>query len=241
VGTSSLVSITSSVDGVQAPLLIVHLKVTVPTVRPVMVELGSEGVVTVPLPDNTDHAPVPTAGVLAESVVEETHMALSLPASAMVGMSLLVMITSSVDGVHDPVVMLHLKVSVPMPIPVTVELGSLALVTVPVPEITDHAPVPEPGLFPERVVEVAQIGWSAPASAVTPLASLVTVTSSKEDGHDPLVIVQRKTFAPTVRPDTELEGLFAFANVPDPLITDQVPVPVTGVFAERLALLAHTD
>ena len=70
-GPEGVVIITSSVEGVQGGLEIVHRKVAVPgTAKPVASELGEVGVVVmVAVPDTTLHAPVPTVGVLAAKVV----------------------------------------------------------------------------------------------------------------------------------------------------------------------------
>ena len=69
-GQEVVVIITSSVEGVQGALEIVHRKVAVPgTAKPVTPEVGEVGVVMVAVPDTTLHAPVPTVGVLAAKVV----------------------------------------------------------------------------------------------------------------------------------------------------------------------------
>ena len=63
----------SSVEGVHAPLEIVHLSVAEdPTTNPVTPEVGDEGVVTVAVPEITDHIPVPTVGVLPANVAVVT-------------------------------------------------------------------------------------------------------------------------------------------------------------------------
>ena len=72
-GTSATLIITSSVEEVQAPLAMVHLKVAVPpTTSPVKVEVGEEAVVIVAVPDTTVQVPVPVAGVLPAKVVVVT-------------------------------------------------------------------------------------------------------------------------------------------------------------------------
>jgi len=61
------------------------------------------------------------------------------------------------------------------------------------------------------------------------------ITSSNEGAQAPLVIVQRSTFAPLLKPLTVVFGSFALAKLPDPLTTLQVPVPTTGVLAAKMA------
>jgi len=59
----------SSVDGVQTPLVTVHLNVTLlPAATPVIVVVGDKVVVIVADPLTIDQAPVPTTGVLAAMV-----------------------------------------------------------------------------------------------------------------------------------------------------------------------------
>jgi hypothetical protein len=62
------VTIISSVDGGQVPFEIVQRNVLIPTLKPVMPEVGDVGVVTVALPAITVQAPVPTAGIFPVSV-----------------------------------------------------------------------------------------------------------------------------------------------------------------------------
>jgi hypothetical protein len=58
---------------VQAPLVTVQVNVLeAPTVSPVTPEVGLFVVVTVPVPDDTVHSPVPGAGLLPAKVVEVT-------------------------------------------------------------------------------------------------------------------------------------------------------------------------
>ena len=79
---------TSSVEGVQGELEIVQRKVAVPgTANPVTPEVGEPEVVMVAVPETTDHAPVPTAGVFPANVAVVTPHAgfISVPAAAGVG------------------------------------------------------------------------------------------------------------------------------------------------------------
>jgi len=69
VGGVEFVKVMSSVDGVQPPLLIVHLNVTLdPAVTPVTCEVGDDGFEIVALPLTTLHAPVPVVGALPARV-----------------------------------------------------------------------------------------------------------------------------------------------------------------------------
>ena len=79
-------TIVSSEAG-QTPFEIVQVKVSVAgEVSPVIFEVGSAGVVTVPVPKSETQAPVPTVGVLAASEVEAAAQRdWSLPAFAVVG------------------------------------------------------------------------------------------------------------------------------------------------------------
>ena len=66
--------VTVSLEGEQAPLLIVQTNILAPTLRPVTPDVGLDGVVTEPLPAITVHVPVPTVGVLPArvAVVKQT-------------------------------------------------------------------------------------------------------------------------------------------------------------------------
>ena len=68
----------------------VHRNVAVPdTAKSVTPEVGEDGVVMVAVPETTDHAPVPTAGVLPANVVVVTPQArfIAEPALATVGVT----------------------------------------------------------------------------------------------------------------------------------------------------------
>ena len=56
------------------------------------------------------------------------------------------------------------------------------------------------------------------------------VTSSKEEGHIPFEIVQRKTFAPIDNPFTADVGDDGVTIAPVPEINVHNPVPITGLF-----------
>ena len=85
------------------------------------------------------------------------------------------MITSSVEGGHVPLVIVHRNVLEPTTNPVTPEVGELGVVIVPVPLTKLHMPVPIAGVFPANVAVAVHNDWSGPALAVVGAASTVTV------------------------------------------------------------------
>ena len=61
---------------VQEPLVMVHLSTAaLPTSKPVNPEVGEDASVIVAVPETTDHAPVPSLGVLPASVAVVAHAA----------------------------------------------------------------------------------------------------------------------------------------------------------------------
>jgi hypothetical protein len=66
------------------------------------------------------------------------------------------------------------------------------------------------------------------------------ITSSTEGVHEPLEIVQRSTFAPTDKPETDVVGKSAFEKVPVPETTLQSPLPMLGAFANRFVTVEQT-
>jgi hypothetical protein len=150
--------ITSSVEGAHVPFEIVHRNVFVPGLNPVTPDVGEEGVVTVPVPEIVIQIPVPVTGVFPASVAVVVQTDWSVPAAAVVGKFSRSIIMSSVEGGHVPLEIVHRKVLVPTLKPVTPDVGEAGVVTVPVPEITDHIPVPKTGVFAARVaVEVQSV------------------------------------------------------------------------------------
>ena len=66
------------------------------------------------------------------------------------------MVMSSVDGGQVPLLIVHLRVAeAPTTIPVTPEVGEVGVVTVAVPDITLHTPVPIPAELADKVVVVS--------------------------------------------------------------------------------------
>ena len=75
------------------------------------------------------------------------------------------MVMASLLGAHVPLVMVHTNVFTPVVNPVTPLVGLLGVVTVAVPAVTVHAPVPVVGVLAASVAVAAQIVWSGPALA----------------------------------------------------------------------------
>ena len=74
---------------------------------------------------------------------------------ATVGVWLKVISTSSVDGVHGALVIVHLSVYDDPATPVKVLVGLVGVVTVPpTPDVMVHAPVPTAGALAARVTDV---------------------------------------------------------------------------------------
>lgn len=65
------------------------------------------------------------------------------------------------------------------------------------------------------------------------------VTEDAEAGQTPLEIVHVSTFAPVDNPETEVVAEAVLLKVPDPDVTDQVPFPITGVFADNVVFVAQ--
>src|SRR5690606_4251203 len=134
---------------------------------------------------------VPTVGATAASVASPPQTVWSGPASDGVGLSgSTVIITSSVLGVQEPLVIVHASVYVVPPTPVNSLAGSAgSLITPPAPETMVQRPVPTKGTFPSRLVGPHTV-LSGPALATVGVDSNVTTTSSVVDPHA-LVTVQR--------------------------------------------------
>ena len=73
-GKGSTFIITVSRDTGQVPLLILHLNLFGPTLKPVTVDAGLFGEVIVPEPDINDHVPIPTSGAFPAKVAEEEQI-----------------------------------------------------------------------------------------------------------------------------------------------------------------------
>ena len=147
----------ASVLGGQVPLVIVQTNVFTPVVNPVTPDVGLVGVVTTPVPAVTVHAPVPTVGALAAKVAVAEHIVWSGPALDTVGNWSTLMVIASVLGGQVPLVIVHTNVFTPVVKPVTPDVGLVGVVTVAVPAVTVHAPVPTVGVFAAKVAVAEHI------------------------------------------------------------------------------------
>ena len=98
----------------------------------------------------------PETDAVAEPSLPPLHETFVCDATETVGVELLVMMTSSVEGVQTPLEIVHRKVFAPTPSAVSPDVGEVGVVMVPLPEISVHIPVPTVGVFAARVVEVVQ-------------------------------------------------------------------------------------
>jgi hypothetical protein len=146
-GGRSLVTKTSSKDGLQKPFSIDQRKTFVPGPIPVTVVEGEFASLKLPLPLITVQVPVPTTGVFADMTAVVEQMVWSVPALDVLIGPITVMIMSSKLGVQVPLLIVQRKTLVPISSPVTVEEGLEGSVTVPVPLILVQVPVPIEGAF----------------------------------------------------------------------------------------------
>ena len=140
----------------QLPLLIVQRTVALlPAAMPVIVVVGLPALVTVAVPLSTLQVPTPTAGVFAAIVnIPLSHWSRSTPASDVVGLAVLVKVTSSSSSGHKPLLIVQRNTTLlPAFKPVT------PLVAVPGVVITApfaaptmlQTPVPTVGTLPAKV------------------------------------------------------------------------------------------
>ena len=136
----------------QLPFVIVHRTVAlVPGAIPVTVVLGTTGLVIVAVPDCKLQTPVPAVGLLAAIVkIEVLHCSMLTPASATVGVAVLLITTSSkVEPQTTPLLIVQRKVAVvPAGTPVTVVVALAGVVIVAVPDCSVHMPVPGAAALP---------------------------------------------------------------------------------------------
>jgi len=139
----------------------VHLKTLFPTESPDTPDVGEVALSKIAVPEIIVQSPVPVVGEFAESVATVEQIVWSMPAIALVGFWSTNMFTSSNTSAQAPPGMVQRKVLVPVESPETLVLARLALVKVPVPEITLQ--IPPAAAVAERDVVEEQIVWSVPA------------------------------------------------------------------------------
>ena len=139
------------------------MNVFTPVVNPVTPLVGLEGVVTVAVPAVTVQSPVPTVGVFAAKVAVAAQIVWSTPALDTVGSWSTFIVIASTLGVQVPLLIVQVKVFTPVVNPLTPLVGLAGLVTVAVPAVTVHNPVPTVGVFAAKVDVGLQIVWSTPA------------------------------------------------------------------------------
>ena len=215
----------------------------VPATTPVTVVVRDVVLVMVAAPACIVQEPVPVTGLFAAMVkVLVLQSSWSGPAAETVGVALLVSTTSSAL-VHDPLVIVHLKVTLFPEInpvtPLVADAGVVTLAPLAAPMML-HAPVPVTAALPANVkLPLLHCSWSTPAAATVGKARLVSTTSSKLE-HDPFPIVQRSvTLNPAVSPVTVVVAeLLLVINAPlEAPCTVHVPVPTPGVFPPRVNVL----
>ena len=135
----------------QFPLLIVHFNVAlVPAERPVSADVSLCSVVMLADPDTTLHVPIPiVARFPLRAAVVTLQSVWSLPAAAVVGNALLVMVMLSLLVEQPGDTTIHVNVTfVPAVNPVTVVVGDSGVVIVAVPLVNVHVPTPTVGVLP---------------------------------------------------------------------------------------------
>src|SRR5207247_250669 len=105
-------------------------------------------------------------GVFPSSVAVVEQTVWSVPAFAGVPLISRLMVTVSRDGGQIPLLIVQTNVFAPDDNPVTPDAGLPGVVTVALPAIIVHNPVPGVGVLPANVVVVEQTVSSVPALAV---------------------------------------------------------------------------
>ena len=143
---------------------------------------------------------------------------------------------ASVLVVQVPLLIVHSKVFTPVVNPVNPLVGDVGVVTVAVPAVTVHAPVPVVGAFAASVAVGLQIVWSAPALDTVGNGSTFIVIVSVLAAQVPLLIDHTKVFTPVVNPVTPDVGEAGVVTTPVPAITVHAPAPIVGVLAASIAV-----
>lgn len=135
-------------------------------------------------------------------------------------------------GAQPTVPILHCKTFVPRPKLIAVVVGEFGAVIVPLPDATDHVPVPTAGLFPFKFTdgEVIQTVWLEPAKALLGKGSIVIITLDCEELHTPFDMVHKKIFWPKPKFVAVVVPDVGVVIVADPSTTVHKPVPTVGIF-----------
>jgi len=136
--------------------------------------------------------------------------------------------------------MVHTNWFDPLLKPVTGLFEEAGVVTEDVPVTTVHTPVPVIGVLALRVAVLAHTVCTVPALETVGETSPIMVTVLADVGHTPLEIVHTKLFVPLLNPVTVLFGEAGFVTEDVPVTTVHKPVPVIGVLALSVAVLAHS-
>ena len=117
--------------------------------------------------------------------------------------------------------------------------SELGLAKIPLPEITDQVPIPTIAVFANKLIDELHCVESLPAIAKLGGASKLIIIVSLEVAHVPLEMLHSKIFCPIARPFTFVEEEFGIEKIPAPEIKFQVPIPISGLFANKFNEVAH--
>ena len=87
------------------------------------------------------------------------HIVCVGPAFAIVGKSSRTIATVDADAGHTPLLIVHRKTFTPTPNAVIPVVSKVGVVIVPAPDTNVQLPVPTAGVFPFKLIIVAQIVW----------------------------------------------------------------------------------
>ncbi len=136
--------------------------------------------------------------------------------------------------------MVHCNTFVPTAIAVIPLTFNVGVVIVTKPETTVQLPVPTPGKFPLSVAVGEHTVWFAPALDKVGLVSLKISTVEVDGGQTPLLIVHWKILELNPNPVTPLVSNVGVVTTPAPEIKLHKPVPMVGVLAVIVAVVAQT-
>jgi hypothetical protein len=229
-GKASTIIFTVLVEEGQVPLDITHSNEFVPVDKPVTDEVFRFGVVTELPPEITVHDPVPIDGTLEFKVAVEEQIVKSVPALEGVGLESTNTETVLVETGQTPLATDHSKMLFPVAKPVTPDEFNVGVVTEELPAITDQVPTPTIGALALKVVFGEQITWFKPAIDTVGNESTKIITVSVELGQVPFEVVQTRELTPLDNAITDDEFNVGVVIDDVPVLTDQMPVPIEGIF-----------